>query len=188
MASPLDLGLLQVFQVIFPFLFVLTATFAFLSQVKYFKENYVYAAIGAVSLAVLTMFYPVAVKTINLMAPWFVLLFIGLMFILMAYYVLGHSEEGLYEAITKGDNSEAIRLLVFAISLIIIFGSLAVVVSEEQGFTDFTASNTSAMLADGKTESSGFFSVILHPKVLGMAVVLLVAFFAIGGLTKKSEK
>ena len=55
MVSPLDVGLLQTFQIIFPFLFVLVVVFAFLTQIKPFKENYVYGAIIAVSLAVLTM-------------------------------------------------------------------------------------------------------------------------------------
>ncbi|MBD3319421.1 hypothetical protein GF342_05955 [Candidatus Woesearchaeota archaeon] len=188
MVSPLDVGLLQTFQVVFPFIFVLTAVFAFLTQVPPFKENYLYAALMAVALAVLTMFSPIAIKTINVMAPWFVLLFVAIIFALLAYYIVGHNEESLRQAIHEGEYSSTLGWWIFALILIIVIGSLTSVISQEQGFTDLTADNVSSALQEGPEEQAGFFQVILHPKVLGMAVILLIAFFAIGQLSKKSEK
>lgn len=187
MVSPLDIGLLQTFEIIFPFLFILTVVFAFLTQIKPFKENYVYGAIIAISLAVLTIFFPIAVKTINLMAPWFVFLFIALMFITMAFFILGMSQEQLGEAITDGEYASLIRWLVMAVSLIIIIGSLTQVISEEMGFGPLTAGNATAIVTDQAGELGGFFTALLHPKLLGLAVILLVGFFAILSLSKPSR-
>src|SRR3989344_674936 len=188
MASPLDIGLVQVFQIIFPFLFVLTVMFAFLTQIKPFKENQVFGAIMAVSLAVLTMFSPLVIKIINTMAPWFVLVFVGVVFLLLAYYIIGYDDVMLKEAINTGEYNGAIAVWVVAIVLIISIGSTASVISQEKGFSGLTAENATAPLVEGETEQAGFFQTILHPKVLGMAVVMLVAFFAVSALTKQSVK
>ena len=186
--SPLDVGLLQSFEVIFPFLFILTFTFAFLTRIPPFKENYMYGAVMAVSLAVITLFSPVAIKTINTMAPWFVLLFVVIILTLMAYYIVGHSEESLQKSVMEGEFSGTIAWWIFALVLIIAVGSFAQVISEERGFAGLTAENATAALQGGPGEQAGFFAVILHPKVLGMAVILLVAFFAVGQLSQASEK
>jgi hypothetical protein len=186
MVSPLDVGLLQTFEIIFPFLFILTFTLAFLTKVKPFSDNYVYAAIVAISLSVLSLFSPIALKTINVMAPWFVLLFIATVFSLLAYSVIGYSETDLVTAVTSGPHSSTLGWWVFALVLLIGFGSLATVISEERGFGALTVENGSAALTAGPAEQAGFFQVLLHPKVLGMGVILLVAFFAIGQLSKRS--
>lgn len=179
MATPLDIGLVEMFQIIFPFLFILTVTFAFLTQIKPFKENYVYAAIMATSLAVLTLFFPFVIKVINVMAPWFVLLFVIIVFALMGYYILGYSEDELKKEVTTGEMAGALGWWMFALVLIIAIGSIAVVFSAEKGFTTLTADDASDVVTSGDGEQAGFFQTLLHPKILGMAVILLVAFFAI---------
>jgi len=186
MVSPLDIGLLQTFEIVFPFLFILTFVFAFLTKIKPFSENYVYAAIIAVSLSVITLFSPIAIKTINTMAPWFVLLFVVTIFALLAYSIVGYSEESLMSSVTEGPHSGTIGWWIFALVLIIGVGSFATVISEERGFGALTAENGSAVLASGASEEASFFQSLLHPKVLGMAVIMLVGFFAIGQLSKRS--
>lgn len=188
MVTPLDIGLVQVFQIIFPFLFVLTVMFAFLTRIAPFKDNPVYAAIMATSLAILTMFFPLVIKIINVMAPWFVLMFVIMVLALLAYYIIGYDEETLTGAIKSGEYSSALGWWIFAMVLIIAIGSTAAVISEERGFTGLTADNTTAALTTSGGEAASFFQTILHPKILGMAVILLVAFFAISALSKASEK
>ncbi|MEK6849133.1 MAG: hypothetical protein AABY01_01035, partial [Nanoarchaeota archaeon] len=86
MATPLDLGLLANVGVIFPFLLVLVFSYAILSKIQIFgkDQNGLNAFISFV-LAVITLFSPIATKTIAVMAPWFVLLFIFMIFLLIAY-------------------------------------------------------------------------------------------------------
>ena len=190
MVSPLDLGLLQTFQIVFPFLFVLTAVFAVLTKLKPFGDNALYYAIIAAGLAVMTIFSTIAVKTINVMAPWFVLLFILIVFTLLAYQLVGYATDDLHTAVvTSPENASLIGWWVFALILIISIGSLTTVISEERGFTSLSGNNVTAVLTTpAGGEQASFFKVILHPKILGMAVILLVAFFAIGQLAKPSVK
>ncbi len=185
MATPLDVGLLQKFDVIFPFIFVLVVVYAILSRTEWLKDKQTMALIMAFVLAVMTLFSNIAVKTINRMAPWFVLLLIFSILVLVAYQAFGIQEKSIIDTLTGKEYGGTFAYWVLALMLIIGLGSLSAVVSEEKQFTSLAAGEN-ATAAPG-AEEVGFWATLFHPKVLGLALILLIAMFTITRLSAKSS-
>jgi cytosine/uracil/thiamine/allantoin permease len=186
MATPLDIGLLQKFDVIFPFIFVLVITYAVLARTEWFKEKQGIAFLLGFVLAVMTLFSNIAVKTINRMAPWFVILIVFAILLMVAYQSMGIGEKRITDIITGKEYGGTFAYWMLALILIITIGSLTSVVSEEQQFTKL-AQGENASLVSGEGEQVGFWATLFHPKVLGMALILLIAMFTIQKLASKSE-
>jgi len=181
MVTPLDISALQQFSGIFPFLLVLVLIYAILTRTEWFKEKQGMAALIAVIAAIMTLFSGIAIKTINLMAPWFVLFVIFGVLLILAYMAFGIDKDTIFKTITGVEYGGAFGFWVLAIMLIIGVGSLFTVVNEEVGFRKLTAENGSAV--ERPSEEFGFWQTLFHPKILGMLLVLLVAFFTIGKMT-----
>ena len=75
-----DVGLLENFVVIFPFLLVWVIVFGVLSSTKTFGDNKGIHAIIGLSLAFLFILSKNAVAAVNMASPWFVLLFLFIYF------------------------------------------------------------------------------------------------------------
>jgi hypothetical protein len=184
MATPLDFGLLANFASLFPFLFVTVGTYAILAKLEPFGKDQrgVYAFLAFI-LGVMTLFSPIAIKTINRMAPWFVLLMIFSLFLLMAFKMFGVTDANITGIITSSEHGDTFFYWVIFLVLAIGIGSLTSVVSEEKGFTKLGSNETGAQPEPGE-EQVGFVQTIVHPKVLGMILLLLVATFTVRNLSK----
>ena len=183
MATLLDIGLLQHFQIIFPFLFITIFIFAIFSLVKPFGDNPFANVSISVILGFMTLLSPVIRKTINIMAPWFVLLIMFIVLILFSVQVLGGTREGIWESLMKAQNHYII-VWVVAIALVIGLGSLSAAISEERGFRALAEEGE---VAPGE-ERAGFFQVIFHPKVLGLVLILIIAIITVGRLSQVVTK
>ncbi|MBD3304557.1 hypothetical protein GF343_05415 [Candidatus Woesearchaeota archaeon] len=189
MATPLDIGLLQKFDVIFPFLLILVLGYVVLTRISWFKENQAICLIISFALAVLSMFNPIVVRTINMMAPWFVLLFVFMLLVFMAYIAFGVKEETIIGTITSGEYGKDFGYWVLAIVLIIGLGSLSTVISEEKGFQPLTTGENATVVPEGAgPEETGFWETLFHPKMLGLVLILLIALFTIQRLAVASGK
>lgn len=186
MATPLDVGLLQKFDVIFPFIFVLVIVYAVLARTEWFKEKQGVAFMLAFLLAIMTLFSSIAIKTINRMAPWFILVVVFGILVILAYQAMGISEKHVLETITGKEYGGTFAWWVLALMLIIGFGSLTSVVSEEQQFTKLAAGENATQVT-GEGEAVGFWATLFHPKVLGLGLILLIAMFTIRHLASKAE-
>jgi hypothetical protein len=182
MVTPLDITALQQFGGIFPFLLVLVLVYAILSRSEWFKEKQGMAALIAVICAIMTLFSRIAIKTINLMAPWFVLFIIFGVLIVLAYMAFGIDKDTIIGTMTGEEYGGAFGMWVISIMLIIGLGSLFTVINEEKGFRELTAGNVS-MGEKPPSEEYGFWQTLFHPKVLGMVLILLVAYFTIGKMS-----
>ena len=190
MASLLDLGGLTIFQRVWPFLLVLVTVYAVLGQVEMFKDNKAVRALIAFVMAVLTLLYPIAWMTINLAAPWFVLFGVLVIFLLIAYQMFGVEASTIAKVFESPTHGTTVVYWVIAIILIITIGSLASVVSEQKKFTSLTEGGVAPVPTEQAgtqpiSEETGFFATITNPKVLGIALVLLIAFFTISNLAEK---
>ncbi|MBN1644705.1 hypothetical protein JW851_01520 [Candidatus Woesearchaeota archaeon] len=179
MATPLDIGLIAKFDIIFPFLLIIILVYAFLSRMKWFEEKQGMAFLIAFLLAIMTLMSPIATRTINMMAPWFILLMIFAIFLLISYQALGVSEGTITEVVTKSHYSKTIVWWVIALALIIGIGSLATVVSQREGFISKLGQPTEET---APTEETGFWQTVVNPKVLGVALIFLIAMFTISRL------
>jgi len=177
MATPLDVGILAKFNIIFPFLLILIASYVFLTKTSWFKGKEAIAFVIAFILALMTLLSPITVRTINMMAPWFILFLVFVLFLLMAYQTVGVPESTITEIITKSKYSKDIFWWVLVIALIIGIGSLASVISHKEPVTGLEEEIA-------PTEETGFWQIVSNPKVLGVVLVLLIAMFTIQHLAK----
>jgi len=176
MATPLDFGLLSQFQSIFPFILVFTVTFVILTKMPFFKDSKTFAGIAAFVLAVMSMFSPLAVRSLNLAAPWFVIYFIFLLFILIGIYTLGIEEKAVIDVL-KGEKYSFINILSVTIMLVIVIGSIGKAVTEQGGFGP----------GEEVGQEAEFYKTFFHPKVLGVIFIMLIAFFTIMVLGRKID-
>lgn len=178
MATILDFGILKVLHSVFPFLFILVIVYAVLSHFKLFRENPFYGASIALLLAIMSMFSPILVKTIERMAPYFVLLIVFVVLLLITYQAFGVQEKTILDVIQGEEYGSLFGHGMFALVLIIVLGSFSSVVSEERGFLGLTGEV-------GEGEQVGFFKILFHPSILGFMAVMLIALFTVLRLTEK---
>ena len=183
MVTPLDTGLLQKFETLFPFLLVFVIVYAILTRTAAFKDKEFIAAVIAFVLAITTLFSRIAVKSILLMAPWFVLFFIIIVFGVVVYQAFGIEEKTIIETITGKEYGKTFGNFMLALILIIGLGSISYVYSQEQGFLRLSGgANVSVVPQDG--EVGGFWGVLTNAKVLGMILLFLVGLFTVRFLSE----
>lgn len=177
MATPLDTGLLQHFDIIFPFLLVLVGGYALLSNVKLFGEQKGLNAMIAFILAVFVLFSPMVREILVIAAPWYVLLFFFIIFALIAFMSLGATSGDIHNVLMSGEY-RYIHFWVIGLILIIGLGSLSTVVANSGGFGS-TGSETNITSGDQSAQESDFWSTLVNPKVLGLVLIMLIGMFTI---------
>lgn len=191
MVTFLDIGLLEHFAVIFPFLLIFLIVFGILQKTALFGDNKGIHALIALSIAVISLFTPGAIEVIVVMAPWFVILFIFILLFLMSLKITGVSDKSITDYMSKEFDtahwvilSAALAIIVFGVSFV--YGSSFLPFSED--------SHGDLDVRDGNfTTDTGNFNqnvgrVIFHPKTVGAIIVLLLGSFTIrmlAGATKK---
>lgn len=174
MATFLDISLLQSFDIIFPFLLVAALSYGFLSFSKVFGDNHVVQGVISFVLGMMVLFSPMALQIINTMAPWFIIVFVFFLFMIMTYKLFGPEVN-----VAAWVQSSAAFYLILTIVLIIGIGSVTSVVFKEGGLSTGTTGTEGT--------PSAFWSTLFHPKVLGLALILLIAVFTIQQLSKVAK-
>lgn len=189
MATPLDIGLLHYFSAIFPFLLVFAVVYGTLASVKAFKDQKGLQAIVALCFAFMSLMFPIIRETISLMAPWIVFLMFFIIFLLVIIQMFGVNM-GDIASVLKGDEwGSTIVYWIISLMLIIFLGSLFSVISTRGGIgkTSPGAGIDQPILnqttGEPLTQEADFWRTIVHPKVLGIAFILLLSTFAIQKLT-----
>jgi hypothetical protein len=194
MATPLD-SMFGHFEIIFPFLFVVVSTYAILSHLKLFgeKKDALYGMIAFI-LGVMFIMSPTVREILNMSAPWFVLFFVFIIFTLVGFMAFGVKSEDIVGVMKSSDYSY-INLWIVVIVLIITIGSITTVISRQGGIGSNNGEypNNYGEISDNSTTSpdlqkdqeSAFWNTIVHPKVLGLLLIMLVGMFTIQRLTHK---
>lgn len=180
-----------------PALFVLIIVFAILSFTKAIGENQFVQAIVALCVAVLFLLSGKASAVIAEMVPWFVVLFVFIIFILIAFKAMGVSDSDIMSAMT---NHRAIIMWVIAFSVLI--GALALgnvfgqsFLEQQPGYSSYQANpdgtftTPDGTIVDAPPATSADFHsnltrTIFHPTILGFALLTLIATFTIYFMTK----
>jgi len=185
--AALDIGLIEAFSIIFPFLLVFAIVFALLKKFKILGEGSTIPAITAIVIAFIVILSKDVVQIINFIAPWFVLLFIFILLLLMVYKIFGATDENLAVFIKEHTLTQWVIVM---IGVIIIVAGIANVFG--QRLTPLTQDGNDgnvSYIGAGTTESDEFEETvgrtIFHPKIVGLILVFLIAAFAIGLLTMK---
>jgi hypothetical protein len=182
MATFLDIGLLQHFSVIFPFIFVFALVFAILEFIKPFgkeTDRGIHSLI-AVCVAGMLLFSPKLIEVINFMTPWFTLLLIVALFTLMIFRFLGTPEQRVIDVMSNWDTIHWF-LLTFAIIIVIaalgsVYGPQLASLSAGGNATQEIANVTARQ---PQNFGENVFAILFHPKVVGLIFILLIASFTI---------
>lgn len=206
MATFLDLALFEHMSSVFIFLFVFLIVYAFLSMTKIFKDvgghNGIYAIIALV-VAFMSSFSSGFVAVIMTMTPWFTVIII---FLFLVFFVVKmfSTDDKLLEGLIKQGAVKWIMIIIFAIILLVSIsnafgqkvledtqGPTTVVEStpSETVYTSDTTTTTTTTQSGVATNdfSTNMTQTLFHPKVLGMLLVVLIAFFTVLLLARTSE-
>ncbi len=184
MATLLDFGLLQQFSGLFPILLVFFIAYGFFIKFKLFEGSRVTAIIVCVLLALVMGLTPVANRAIQLMAPYYVLLIILLFFMILSMMMLGVSDKDVSSYVLDPKKKGAwvgwtVGTLALVIGLVGFGKAMA-----EAGYIP----GLGGIPPEGVSEQESiFFSIIFHPKVMGMILVLAIVIFTINRLAAEAE-
>lgn len=190
MATLFDIGLLENFSPIFTFLFIFVAVFGILEVVKIFGEgNKNLNAIIALCIAVFITFADKPRIIIQGMIPWFVLMFIfGMFLIISMRFTFGSGGDEMLLSMLGGKPGAGWWIGGVSIAiLVILLGSVigpevtpgvenSTIVTSEGSTTSIGTTAGSTATGDWK---SNVLNTIYHPKVLGAVMLLFIALFAI---------
>lgn len=186
MATFLDLGLLQYFDFIFPILLIFAVVFALLHKTKILGENPSLNAVIAFALALMSLLSPDLIDLINFMSPWFVLVFVFLILLLLVYQTLGATEKDIFSAL-KGEKT--IQWAVFGIAILILIAGVAHVFG--QRMLPLTQTPTETVITEGSTTTPAYeqnvFATLFNTKILGLIFIFLIAVFAIAFLSGSNK-
>lgn len=207
MATFLDLSLFKYFSSVFIFLFVFVIVYAFLHVSKFFKEIEGYRGIYAIiSLAI--AFFVTATKSVYLvlttLIPWFTVIIIFLFLVFFVVKMFSGPDDDLIAKVIKDPTVYwvliVIFIIIFLVSLSSSFGQSLLDKGTGQNTTTVVITNTTTYQTDVTTinnngdvvttntaiDSSNtgnfnknFLNTIIHPKVLGMLLFMLISFFMV---------
>ena len=165
MATFLDVAGLAQFSNLFVFILVWLGVVAILTATKALGENKAIIWIIGLIVGLLVWFSPIAIGSIKFIIPWFGVIFIFVLFIIMATKLFG---------VSGTEFADLKWVVVVIIILGLVIGALSYVREESK----IPGNET------GKDFSKST-SVIFHPKVIGMIFISLVAVFTIALLAGK---
>ncbi len=184
MATIIDLTLLQSFDFVWAWLIIFSIVFALFQKFKIVGNSPALSAIIGVVAATLVSISDAARQIINFMIPWFSVVIVFFILLLLVFMVFGAKE---------GEISALVHNKYIVIILLAVVGTIAGVAF----FNVFGQDLTSASFPDGSTNvtaASGdvaspnvgqsLVSTLFHPKVLGLIILFGIAIFAILFLTE----
>ncbi|MBI2665682.1 hypothetical protein HYX12_03620 [Candidatus Woesearchaeota archaeon] len=182
MATVLDVGLLQYFEIIFPVILVFAVVFATLQKTKVIGEAVQINALIAIVAGLLMLLSQKAVKVINFVIPWFAIAIFFFLFLILLFKLFGMKDDTLVAAV----KDKAVYWVLIGICLAIFGAGLSNVLGQE-ALEAGTGESGTAVTADGNTASgtyeSNIWSIMSNPKILGVAIIFVIAVFMIALLT-----
>ena len=189
MATPtLDIGFLSYFSPIFIFILVFLLAYAMLQFTKFLGDNKVVHSLIAIFIALIFLFSTSASTVVLFIAPWFTVLFIFIVFLLMAYKLFGATDAQIKYVISS---QSSVQYTVLALGVIILLFGLGSGFGQELlSYTSETTSGESTTTSEagtGSTATSSFqqnlVATLFNPKILGMILLMAIGAFTIRGMT-----
>ncbi len=185
----LDLGILNYFSVIFPALLVFVLVYAVLEKTKLLGESKSVHALTAIVVAFIVMLSRDILEIINFGAPWFIMVFVFGVLLVLLYKFMGASDADL-SALIRTDRP--IQWFIFAIGILIVITSISHVFGQRlledeasgENITISEARERAKEAADGTDYGSELHKTFFNSKVLGLIFIFLVAVFTIALITR----
>lgn len=178
MATVLDTSLLQFISPVFSFIFVFSLMYAVMDKFKLVGDNKGIHAAIALSIAVVFLFARDAVRLVNFITPWFVMMLIVGLFLTTFFVFFGVKSETIGNTVMKDPR---VYWTVIILSIIILFISIGQVFGSdlEGGGTGTGTARPIAEKEGASDATSEGFQAIVHPRILGALFLLIIAAFAI---------
>lgn len=176
------IGFLEDIDAIFIFLLVLAVIYGLLQYTKFVGTNKSIHAFVAFLVAIIFLLSNFANEVIKMVTPWFVILFMFILFLLTSIKMFGATDTDILSVMKSHTN---IIWWLIALSAIIVIGSISTVFSEqgdvfgEEGDAGPVEGSSSRVGSSATAGESGFWGTLSHPKVLGLAVIFLISSFTI---------
>src|SRR3989338_6218163 len=165
MATILDTGLLGKFSFLFSMLLIIVLVYGILEYTKLFgADRQGLHILVAFLLGVLLLLFPSVNQVISLITPWFVLLFIFILLMVIAYKILGATDSDIKDAMI---HNKSIVYWILIFSVIILLGSLGrVFFSGGEHTAGITVNESEINRAGevGQTGTGALFATVFHPK------------------------
>lgn len=174
MASPLDLGILQLFDFIFPVLLVWAFVFALLQKTEVVGKSMGINAIIASATSLTILLSRTAIDLINFIIPWFAIAIIFFVLMVLLFMVMGAKDVTAY----KQTNVQWILIAVGILIVVAGFGKvLGQSVLEQSAQTGDVVEGQDAVA--GSDFQQNIYATLFHPKVLGLLVVFAIVVFTV---------
>ena len=201
MATVIDVGFLNNFAEVFMFLLIFAVLYGALTKIDFFKlgdKGKGLHAIIAVTVALLTLISGNVTAMIGTMVPWFFVLFLFIILMIISAMLFGVSNDQMAKVIGKPE----------AFSWIIIFGAIILLFSLGAGFGQQLLEEQPGVNDNGDDDSNGgigttggdsfggevttntgtyesdLVRTIFHPKVLGLMLLGIIGLITSIFITK----
>ncbi len=176
MATPtLDISIIAFFRPIFVFLFIFAVLFAILEKTKIFGSTKGVNSLISFVLALLFLISSDLVEVVNIITPWFTILFIMILMMILVFMFASVKQETIAETFKQTWFVWILVLVMFGIfgyALSQVFGSQ---IQAIYGGTEGAA---------GKGIGFDIGRIIFHPKILGVILIIAIAAQAVRLISK----
>jgi len=199
MASVMDVSLTGYFTNIFLFLLVYAGVFALTEKSKILGEN---KSLNAIISFVIALFVTLSLPAANFIIfvlPWFFILGLILLFFIFVGKMFGKSDESVAWAFSWNSESPAPMWIIIITVLIVVVGFSQMfgqdLLEDNPEYSDETSSEVATssvnigtdgqpLATNSEDYGSNVMATIVHPKVLGMILLLITGIAAILLITK----
>lgn len=170
MATILDVGILEYFTPVFVFLFIFALIYAILDKTNLLGESKALKSLVSFVFAMLFIITQDLMKLVTIMTPWFIVLLVAVLFIILFFLFVGAKNEQIAAAFT-----DKVVIWTVLIVILIIFG---------YGVTQVYGTDIHSIYGGEGAEDTGGLNqaigqILFHPKMLGVALILIIAALAV---------
>lgn len=166
MASFLDIGILYYFAPAFVWLLVFGVLFAILEKTKIFGEKTGINSLVAFSISLLFLLTPDLVSIVKVITPWFTILFIFILMIVLLFLFVGVKDTEIAGAFSE----RGMVWIILLIAFVIFFYALTQVYGAQ-----IQTIYGGAEVVGEPNVSQQVGKILFHPRVLGMVILLVIA-------------
>ncbi|MBI1968466.1 hypothetical protein HYS49_01005 [Candidatus Woesearchaeota archaeon] len=186
MATIIDLGLLQLFDFIFPVLITFALVYALLQKTAIIGKSPGINATISIAAGLMILLSRTLVEVINFMVPWFVVALVFFTLLLLIFQMFGVKDASFEKAV----KDPKLLYTIIGVGVIILLASFGHVLGQaftEQSFQPGVAQiNATTGVATPSFEVN-IWSTLFHPKILGFIVLFAIAVFTVALLTGAND-
>ncbi len=187
MATFLDMGMLEYFNIIFYFLFLFVLVFAVMQATKFPTENKNLSAILAFLIAVLVIFSSSTRDIISIITPTFVVIIFFLFFILLIYRFMGANDADVRSIMGSEGGTRTFLLIIILIIILSTLGKTffsGTAETTENGEMNISGKNSEV----GTKGEDALVGTLTHPKLLGLVLILIIGAFAMTFISREAQQ